>query len=365
MAANDKLQLVTPLARLVEGSATRPSTLDMYGKPREKPEFYIAVAISKTDPAFGPIWQAMYAKALNDFAAHPHVLQRIQAVQQRGLAGMKGTFAFKIGDGDAPNGNGEVRDTHRGHWILKFKTQFPLKLLNWDNTPIADIKRGWMVDVGFTVGGNGKTDHTAGLFVNPTFLRFRDYAAELSDGPSAEQVFGGAAPPPSQQPTLPGAMPAHGGYPQPGAPAVGGYQHQQLAGGMAPGHAPMAPGAGGAQYAQQAPYAAPPSLPGQPPMNGGQGAGNPPGSSGGHYAPTAQPSLNSAAPAHAPLPGATMGIPPGYPFEGNAHASAPAVPGGASAAPGAGYTGVAPGSPTASPSNYQPHPDFVHGGTPR
>lgn len=352
MAVVDRLQLVTPLARLVEGSATRPSTVDMYGKPREKPEYYIAVAISKTDPAFGPIWQAMYAKALNDFAAYPHVIQRIQSVHQRGLAGMKGTFAFKIGDGDAPNDKGEIRDTHRGHWILKFKTQFPLKLLNWDNNPIADIKRGWMVDVGFTVSGNGKTDHTAGLFVNPTFLRFRDYAMELSDGPSAEQVFGGAAPPPSQQPSLPGA-PAGGGYPQPG-PATGGvHQHQQLASGMAPGNGAMGGGAPHHQHAYQAPNASAPSLPGQPSMNGGQGAGNPPQ----HHAQTAA-GMSPGAPSN--QAGA-----PASPSEGNGHVNAPAVPGGASPAPGAGYTGAAPGSQTASPSNYQPHPDFVHGGTPR
>jgi hypothetical protein len=295
----NRLDLISSAGRIVAGNVAKANPLDMNGKPRAKPQYFFALAIAKTDPAVGPLMQQMYQFASQQYSQFPDVTRRIQL----GLA--PGTqFAWKIDDGDSAKL--KERPGHAGCWIFKFSTTIAPKAVDRNNQMIdpVHIKTGYYADVAFSVSANGKTDHTAGLYVNPNFVRLLGYGEEIVAGPTAEQRFG-AAPAPqmgSAAPLAPGGAP--GGFP-------GAGQQSAAAGGMATGF----PGVGG-NPAHNAPA-------------------SPAGTMAGGVAPS--------------LPG----------FGGNGFpANAPAVPDGATAV-NAQATGAAPGFQTASHSSV---PGFAHGG---
>jgi len=308
----NRLDLISSAGRIVAGNVAKANPLDMNGKPRAKPQYFFALAIAKNDPAINGLMTQMYQFAHGQYAQYPDVLRRIQL----GLQPNTG-FAWKIDDGDSPKLR--ERPGHAGHWIFKFSTTIAPKAVDRNNQLIdpTHIKTGYYADVAFSVSANGKTDHTAGIYVNPNFVRLLGYGEEIVAGPTAEQRFG-AAPAPqmgSAAPLAPGGAP--GGFPGVAGGAVGGMGF-----------------AGGAPAAQQ-----------------------PAGAMGQH-----QPAMGGMPMGHAAPAGAPGGF-PGQPVAGNAPslpplpASAPAVPAGATAAP-AGFTAQAPASMTASPSEV---PGFAHG----
>lgn len=319
-------QILLPPGRIVEGNVYKSSNVGLNGQIKPKPEFYFAVAIAKSEPRLGEVFAAYINEARTGFAAVQQILGRIG--QQ---INFNNGFAWKIADGDAQDRR--ERSGQAGCWIFKIKTTWDVRVVDAQNLPIAPalLRTGFWCDVLVNLAPNGKTDHTAGLYVNPVFARwlFPGYGEEIFPGPQASVVMGAA---PSQLP--PGAQPAsHPGGAGGPAPGVGGLYPQSAASG--------APGVG-----YQAPppaQAAPEGWQGNPSMSGGYGQqpaaqvlpvtapGNSPGPS--QYNPTQQP------PAHASGPAA----------------QASAVPGGAH------YTPAGPGSPTASPSSAPPIAGFAHG----
>ncbi|HVQ43817.1 MAG TPA: hypothetical protein VMT30_02530 [Candidatus Saccharimonadia bacterium] len=366
-------QIQLPPGRIVEGNVYKSSTIGMNGQVKAKPEFYFAVAVAKNDPQLPGVFGAYLAEAQSSYAPHRHILGRIQQIN------FGNQFAWKIADGDAPDRR--ERAGQAGCWIFKFKTTWDIKVVDANNQPInaAILRTGFWCDVLANLAGNGKLDHTAGLYTNPVFVRwlFQGYGDEIFPGPQADKAMGAA---PTQLP--PGAQPQQGGSFQPGG---SGPSQGSMAGtypGQAPSHAPnvgyQAPAAtqgqapGGWQQPQVNPQypatgnggqgAAP--TPGNAP-NGGQGGGNPqnPAAHAGHAAPGQhQPSSGQA---HGNVPNATT-YPssgptpqPGGPASGpaaqaNAPQSAPAVPAGAH------YTQAQPASPTAYPGSPPVH-GFAHG----
>ncbi len=332
-------------SRIVEGNVYKSSNIGMNGQIKAKPEFYFAVAIAKNDPRLGEIWGAYHQEALASYANNQNVLQRIQ----RGLVPNSG-FAWKISDGDAPERR--ERPGQAGCWIFKFKTTWEIKVVDQKNQPINAtlLRTGYYCDVLANLAGNGKTDHTAGLYANPVFVRwlFPGYGEEIQPGPQADKVLG-AAPtqlPPGATPSAQGGM---GGASQGMGFQSGSHGHNVSAGGVQASVPGMGGGAGAPAGAQphnvgyQAPAAASYEAP------GGQVAGNPQTTGG---------QMNTGNSYNAPGASASPGMGAVNNPQGGV-AGGPAAMGAAMPA-GAHYTQAQPGSPTASHSSASV-PGFAHG----
>lgn len=328
-------QIQLPPCRIVEGSASRSTSLGMNGRKLDQPQFYIGLAMPKSDPRVGEVWQAYMSTALQYFASNNYIVESIKAgIRPNG-------FAFKWVDGDDPKRRD--KEGNAGHWILKVKSIFAFKVVDQNNQPIdaAVLKTGFYADALLGLDGNKQFNDKAGLFVNPIFIRwlFPGYGKEIISGPDANKVMGAA---PTSPP--PGAQQAAGGYPGPAG-------NHQPAGGV-PGNYP-APSAGPSHVGHQAPPSsagAPQSAPGgwqEPSVNP-------------HYAQSAPDP--SASPQAAQAPATQYASPAGQPGQ-SSHpqqpAGGPAVPAGATqhAVPSM-HPGQA--SPTAYPSSAPVH-GFSHG----
>ncbi len=344
-------QILLPPSRIVEGNVYKPSNIGLNGQIKAKAEFYFAMAIAKSEPRLGEVFGAFLAEAKAGYAANQHILNRMVQRDQTGreFMNLAGGFAWKIADGDAPDRR--ERPGQAGCWIFKSKTTWDIKVVDAQNVLInpALLRTGFWCDALVNIAPNGKLDHTAGVYVNPQFVRwlFPGYGEEIIPGPQADKVMGAA---PSQLP--PGAQPQRVG--QPGSPAgtgpgVGGSYPQQAAPG-APNVGYSAP-AGKASHQTPGGWQAPQVNPQQNPA---------------HAAPqaTTYPPTNSGTPSQYAGPAATTG-PSEYPtHQPPAHASGPAAqgPGPAAAVPGgAHYTPQAQASPTAYPSSAPPVAGFAHG----
>jgi hypothetical protein len=316
--------MISPAGRIVAGSIFKPSTKDMKGKVREKPQYFFALAIPKTDPAaqamLGQFWQLVVENVFNN----PRATLILQTAINEWIRPKSG-FAWKIDDGDHPKH--ADKEGYAGHWVVKYTTTIPIKCYDREARQIdpASVKTGYYVDVAMTVQPNGYFDDQAGLYVNPNMVRLLGFGAEIQPGPSASQVFG-AAPAPmvgSQTPLAP--APSAPGYgPAPSAP---GYGPAPSAPGYGP--APSAPNYGPAPAAPN--YGPAPSAPNYGPAPAAPNYGPAPAAPNYGPAPAAPaPSNSPAAPVAPPL----------------AHAPVAANP-----QSGASAGGVATGVTTAYPSN--------------
>lgn len=277
---SDKLQFNTPKGRFVSGSLTELVTKDRNGRPidpdKQRREF--GLAIPKDDPALPQLLQDIAAYAKSAYASHPVIQQRIDGWFQT----MTG-FSMKISDGDKPAvSTGRVNENTAGCLVIWFSTALSINVCGPDNVQIdpASIKRGWYIDVAGTCAVNNLTDHNAGIYMNPNWVRLREYGQEIVGGVDAATAFGG---------TTHAAL----------GPAPAGNVQGMPGGGM--------PGA------QQ-----PAPMPGMPQANPTQPAATPP----------ATPQQG------APMPGAPAGMP---------QTGAAPVPGGQTASPGeAPQTGYPP-----------------------
>lgn len=363
----------------------KPSLTDMHGKPRPKPQYFFRVAIPKTTPGINEQLVQIAHFAHQAYAQYPFIQQRILPPAAPGhpqyySIGRKGTqFAFKIDDGDVPNQRGKIGEGYAGCWIFNFATTLPLRCINRENVTIGaeNFRLGCFVDVAFNVEPNGKLDHTAGIYLNPNFVRLLGYGQEIQRGPTAEEAFANAPaqlpPGASMTPLAPGGAPGgfHGQSGGLAAPAPSHAAHGPV-GGIAPGHGHVQHGQhqaamGNGQAPTQntggfSPGLAAPASPGMMPANnGGAVAGNPqPG------LPPMVAHAGNAVVGQQTQQGSVSQMAPGAvttasPSEGNGAPgqAVPAVPGGALHAPS---MSPAPSPESASPSSFQPHPAFVHGG---
>jgi len=254
----------TPVGRFVSGDLTRKRDKDKDNRPidpdRQRYEF--GLAISKQEPGMQHVFATMAQAAKDGYTARSDIQARVDNWFQT-LSG----FSMKISDGDKPAAStGQVNQNTAGHWVLWFSTALDIKACDpyGQQIDIANIKRGYYVDVAASVAPNGLLDHNAGLYLNPEVVRWIAEGDVISGGIDIEAAMQNA-------PAVPQNLP-------PGARAIG-------ASGMTPGAA--IPGA-----------AAAPTVPG---------------------APTA-PGANPATPAPAPItPGAPVGGP------ATAHVGAPAT----------------------------------------
>jgi len=276
---NDSDTILTPVGRLVQGDVFKPNDKDATGRPlmikngpnagQPRVEYFMAIAILKTDPEWPALHALLYQTAQASF---PHLFDASGACIAQ--------FSFKVRDGDSqqPDQKG-VRPCDRpgfaGCWIVGFSSGFPPAVCTvGGKTPITDpsqLKRGYYIRISGSVKGNGSVQNP-GLFLNVSMVELVGYGEEIATGPNPTQVFGGkpAKLPPgaSATPIAPQAQPGAMGAGMPPQPQPGA-----MGAGMPPQPQPGAMGAG--MPAQPQPGAMGAGMPPQP-QSGAMGAGMPP-----------------------------------------------------------------------------------------
>jgi hypothetical protein len=257
--AKTKVPYNSPVGRLVQGDCFVPQTKDQTGALRlvksgpnigqPNPQFFVAIAVEKSNPAWPAFFQSLYDAAKTEWpalfpaAGVPVPLFGIQAV-----APVNPLFTFKVKDGDGLDRNGQSNATKEGfagHWIVSAASSYPPKCAKptspgvWEKlTDPESIKRGYYVRLAGSFASNDSAQ-TPGMYVNldlielagfgPIIVGGPDFAtafatpiAALPAGASAVPVLGtglaGAAPPP---PPPPGAATVAPPPPPPPAAAAG------------------------------------------------------------------------------------------------------------------------------------------------
>lgn len=196
--------------RLVQGDVFTPQTKNMTGGPltdlkgNPKVQYFIAVAVPKTDQAMMAEWA------------------KIQAIAVAGFPGgesQRPDFAWKVLDGDAPANAG--KEGFAGCMVFRLTSGFPVKAYTQGAasqiTDPAQIKRGYFVRVAFTAKANANAQKP-GLYLNTALVELIGYGEEISSGPDAVELLaaaGGAVMPAGASatpvaagpPMTPGALP--------------------------------------------------------------------------------------------------------------------------------------------------------------
>jgi hypothetical protein len=210
--------IITPVGRLVQGDPFKPNTTDMKGKPRTdkqgnpRSEWFVALAIAKTDPGLDQFKQAISIAAQQDWP---------------GGEWKRPDFFWKMVDGDVQEHKDKAG--FAGHSVFRMTNGYPIKIYTKGGEQQIvnpdQVKRGDYFRASVSVRGNG--DHTnPGIYINIHMLEHIGYGEEISGGPDAREVFGsntvGYTPPGMSQ--TPVASGPGLGAPAPGimAPPVAG-----------------------------------------------------------------------------------------------------------------------------------------------
>lgn len=244
-------KFLTPVGRLVQGDLFEAQTKDAQGNLRvvkkgpnmgqPNPQYFIAVAFAKNDPA----WPAFFA--ILDRVARAGFPNLFPNPQQ---GCVHPGFAWKVVDGDGVDSSGKpnsAKEGFAGHWVVRFASSYAPRCFHKGqyapHEQITDpklIRRGFYVRVAGSVAGNGEAQKP-GLYVNLDMVELSGYGPEIVSGPDAAEAFGGTAAqlPPGASPTpmatptpgpgmtappmtaAPGAGPGMVAPPMTGAPAVG------------------------------------------------------------------------------------------------------------------------------------------------
>lgn len=257
MADLQAVGVLTPVARVVQGSIYEAQTVDQSGKPllikngpnagQPTKRWFFAIAIPK-EPG-GQHWAyTAWGKTIWD-RGHTDFPQG-QADKQ--------DFAWKIIDGDSTvsNENNKVpanQTGFKGCWVMRLQSGFPPKTVTAKGDAVLEpgvIKPGYWVQVYLTCSGNDDGNRNPGVFLNPSIVALAGYGEEISFGPDAAAVgFGAASLPPGasavpvaayQPPAATGAAPPGPTPPPVSMPAT---QHPAMGvAGKPPGAAPPPPG---------------------------------------------------------------------------------------------------------------------------
>lgn len=247
----------SPTGRIVQGDPWEPSLTDQEGRPRvydrgpkigqPKPQWFIAVAFSKADPAWVPFHQLLLTEAAQSWPS----------LFPQGPAGPCAlpTFSMKVIDGDDATpqiqSDGSTRrnvdkEGFAGHWVVRFSSGFAPKVFEqvgatyMEVTDKSRLKPGYFVRVAGQASSNDQTAKP-GIYVNLNMIQLVAQGPEITRGVDAATAFGGAGPaalPPGATPL----QPVTGGF-TPAAPI------------------PAVPGAGAPPPSSSGPTAPPPASP--------------------------------------------------------------------------------------------------------
>ena len=219
-----KARFTTPVMRMVQGSVDEPQTKDQQGNLRvvktgpnagqPNPQYFVAGAIAKNDPAWPAMWAALVNQAVQDFPNYfPQGAAPVIAAggPQTGPGGVlvmatQGViahpqFSFKVMDGDGVDSNGKSnasKEGFAGHWVVRFASSYPPRCFHAGRYGAHEqiqeknaIKRGYFIRVSGSVEGNGNAQRP-GLYVNLDMVELSAYGAEIVSGPDAADAFGSA-----------------------------------------------------------------------------------------------------------------------------------------------------------------------------
>ena len=193
--------VLTPVGRIVGGDCFVPQDKDAdgnvktfktgadAGKPRT--DYYIGLAVPKTDPGVMALLQLIHAKAREGF---PNLFDAAGncAYPQ---------FAFKYKDGDSTVANKKGKrpcdnEGYPGHWVFAFSSTMAPKCYTKGGlasiTDPAQLKRGYYVRISGSVVANDSTQNP-GVYLNPYQIELRGIGEEISSGPDAATVFAAPA----------------------------------------------------------------------------------------------------------------------------------------------------------------------------
>ena len=257
---SQRVNITSPVGRIVMGSLYDPSTTDAEGKP-----LVVKTGPNAGQPRVNYFFALAIPKGTEPHWAHTAWGQQIWAVGNQAFpnAAQSPAFAWKIEDGDSqiPNKRGRKpceNEGWPGHWVLKFSGGFAPKIYEQQNggyvllTEPGRVKPGYFAEVALSVEGNGSQSQP-GVYLNHSMVCFRAYGQEIVFGPDvASAGFGQSALPAGASATpLPGTAPmpqAPAAAPTmplpPGLPQVPGVAPAPLPqGGFAPMPSAPAPGA--------------------------------------------------------------------------------------------------------------------------
>lgn len=255
--ANNRLEILFPTGRFVQGSLTEMQTTDADGKP----------LVVKNGPNAGqPTERSFFAVAIKKEPGHTHWAQTewglklwnaAAAAWPQGQSGSP-SFAFKIEDGDSviPNTKGKKnadRPGFPGNWVLNFGSGYPVKMVSADGTVTLTEAQAKQVKLGHYIQAYGSyvNNNSAlkpGMYLNHMAVSYQGFGEEIHLGIDTKAVgFGTGAKPVGMS-----AVPVGGATPGQMAAAAGAPP--------LPSAAPAIPAA-----APAIPTGAPPAIPGLPP----------------------------------------------------------------------------------------------------
>ena len=192
----EPINFLTPVGRTVQGSLWEGRSHKRNGDPytyskgakKGQPysQFFIAIAILKTDPG----WEELWAKIVQ--AAQFTWPQHFQLP----------TFSWKYRDGDSlvPNTEGRVpceQEGFPGCHILSFTSTTPRPVYErrdnkiFELTDPSTVKRGYYIQINGSVVGNDSADKP-GVYLNLGGALLIGYGPEIQYGPDGEAMFGNA-----------------------------------------------------------------------------------------------------------------------------------------------------------------------------
>lgn len=234
--SQEAISFVTPVGRIVWGSVSERATENYDGDSYEpgKGPYQFGLAIRKdhdqtvpagyNGPTLADMLTKIYQQAMAGYQSNAGIAARIQNEWQSGFAGLN--FRFKIKDGDKPNDKGQINENTKGCWVFSLATTLDFKCANAQNVEVdpKQIERGYYTDCHISVKINGKTDATAGVYLNPNVVRLVAFGEKITGGIDAATAFAGVSAPthlppgasvapiggamPAASPTLPGATPS-------------------------------------------------------------------------------------------------------------------------------------------------------------
>lgn len=208
--AAQRIEFMTPLARLVQGSPFVLNDKDRKGVPyrtvdgKPKQVCFFAVAIAKNNPE----WDAYYGLLYN--TARQLMPQFFDP--QTGACNHP-SFSWKISDGDGRDQDGKnnaEKPGWAGHWVVRFSGSFLPRCFEQGRfdesqriTDPARIKLGYYVRVAGSINAN-TSSQKPGLYLNSDLLALVHLGEEITGGRSASDAFGAM---PQSQYVPPGAIP--------------------------------------------------------------------------------------------------------------------------------------------------------------
>jgi hypothetical protein len=185
--------ILSPVGRIVQGHAFIPNETDQQGHKltiksganagQPRVDYFISLAISKTDPEWNNLWAIM-----NQVANAAWIGGQSQAPG----------FSWKLKDGDGIDSKGQPfsnREGWAGCWIVTFSSSFAPKVYSANGaTQLVEhnsVKRGDYARVYASSQGNNNTEKP-GIYMNLHMIELIGYGAEIITGPDGATIFGAA-----------------------------------------------------------------------------------------------------------------------------------------------------------------------------